>query len=67
MLDGQGVRSHLEDGQLTGCAGHRGFAATAVEQQELPASEDPDRLTFELYGIMVAADTNFVLHDDPRS
>jgi len=43
----------------------RGFAATAVEQEELPAREDPDRLTFELYGIMLAADTNFVLHDDP--
>ena len=43
----------------------RGFAATALEQQELPASEDPDRLAFELYGIMLAADTGFVLHDDP--
>ena len=43
----------------------RGFAATALEQHELPAREDPDRLTFELYGIMLAADTNFVLHDDP--
>jgi AcrR family transcriptional regulator len=43
----------------------RSFAATALEQQELPASEDPDRLAFELYGIMLAADANFVLHDDP--
>ena len=43
----------------------RGFAATALEQHELPAREDPDRLAFELYGIMLAADTNFVLHDDP--
>jgi AcrR family transcriptional regulator len=43
----------------------RGFAATAIEQNELPAREDPDRLAFELYGIMLAADTNFVLHDDP--
>ena len=31
----------------------------------LPAREDPDRLAFELHGIMLAADTNFVLHDDP--
>ena len=43
----------------------RGFAATALEQDELPASEDPDRLAFELNGIILAADTNFVLHDDP--
>ena len=43
----------------------RGFAATALEQHELPAREDPDRLAFELYGIMLAADTSFVLHDDP--
>jgi hypothetical protein len=43
----------------------RGFAATALEQHELPAREDPDRLAFELHGIMLAADTNFVLHDDP--
>ena len=44
----------------------RSFAATALEQHELPAREDPDRLAFELYGIMLAADTNFVLHDDPK-
>ena len=43
----------------------RGFAATALEQNELPASEDPDQLAFELNGIILAADTNFVLHDDP--
>jgi AcrR family transcriptional regulator len=43
----------------------RGFAVTALEQHELPAREDPDRLAFELHGIMLAADTSFVLHDDP--
>jgi hypothetical protein len=42
----------------------QGFAATALEQHELPAREDPGRLAFELHGIMLAADTNFVLHDD---
>jgi AcrR family transcriptional regulator len=42
----------------------RGFAAIALEQQELPAREDPDRLAFELHGIMLAADTRFVLYDD---
>ena len=43
----------------------RGFAATALEQHELPAGEDPDRLAFELHAILLAADTKFVLHDDP--
>ena len=43
----------------------RGFAVTALTRRELPASEDPDRLAFELNGIILATDTNFVLHDDP--
>jgi len=43
----------------------RGFAATALARNELPAGEDPDRLAFELNGIMLAADTNFTEHDDP--
>ncbi|MFY9926903.1 MAG: TetR/AcrR family transcriptional regulator [Streptosporangiaceae bacterium] len=43
----------------------KGFAATAIEQGELPAGEDPHLLAFELNGIILAADTNFVLHDDP--
>ena len=43
----------------------RGFAVTALEQHELPAREDPDRLAFELHAILLAADTKFVLHDDP--
>ena len=43
----------------------RGFAAAALARHELPAGEDPGRLAFELNGIMLAADTNFVLHDDP--
>src|SRR5690349_9548180 len=42
----------------------RSFAATAVEQHELPAREDPDRLAFELHAILLGADTKFVL-DDP--
>ncbi len=45
----------------------RTFAATAVEQHELPAREDPDRLAFELHAILLAADTRFVLHDDPAA
>ena len=43
----------------------RGFAATALEQHELPAREDPGRLAFELNGIILATNVNFVLHDDP--
>jgi AcrR family transcriptional regulator len=43
----------------------RGFAATALEQHELPAREDPDRLAFELHAILLAADAKFVLLDDP--
>ncbi len=43
----------------------RGFAATAVARNELPAGEDPGRLAFELNGIMLAADMNFVQHKDP--
>ena len=43
----------------------RTFAAAALEQHELPAREDPDRLAFELHAILLAADTKFVLNDDP--
>ncbi len=43
----------------------RGFAATAIKQNELAAGEDPGQLAFELNGIILATDTNFVLHDDP--
>jgi hypothetical protein len=43
----------------------RGFAVTAVARNELPAGEDPGRLAFELNGIMLATDTNFVQHEDP--
>jgi AcrR family transcriptional regulator len=43
----------------------RGFAATAVEQHELPAREDPGRLAFELHAILLATDAKFVLFDDP--
>src|SRR4051812_43645617 len=43
----------------------RSFAATAQEQHELPAGEDPDRLAFELHAILLGADTKFILNDDP--
>src|SRR5262245_5368691 len=41
------------------------FAAPAKARHELPAGEDPARLAFELHAILLAADTKFVLHDDP--
>lgn len=43
----------------------RGFASAALARNELSAGEDPDRLAFELNGILLAGETNFVLHDDP--
>jgi AcrR family transcriptional regulator len=45
----------------------RSFAATAAEQHELPAGEDPGRLAFELHAILLGADIRFVLHDDPAA
>jgi AcrR family transcriptional regulator len=44
----------------------RGFAVTAVDQRELAADEDPEALTFELNGIILAANSTFVLRDDPQ-
>ena len=41
------------------------FAATAIQQNQLPAREDPGRLAFELHAILLGADTKFVLTDDP--
>jgi AcrR family transcriptional regulator len=43
----------------------RGFAATALDRGELPESEDPDQLAFELNGIILATDASFVMRDDP--
>ena len=43
----------------------RSFAATAIDQHELPAREHPGRLAFELHAILLGADTKFILNDDP--
>ena len=43
----------------------RQFVVAAIEQHELPVDEDPDALTFELYGTILAANSNFVLREDP--
>jgi hypothetical protein len=45
----------------------RQFIVTALEQHELSADEDPDALTFELNGIILAANTSFVLREDPAT
>ena len=45
----------------------RSFAEEAVRRGELDADEDPELLAFELNGIILAADTSFVLYDDPRA
>jgi AcrR family transcriptional regulator len=39
--------------------------AAAIDRGELPGDEDVDQLTFELNGIILAANTNFVLYQDP--
>jgi AcrR family transcriptional regulator len=43
----------------------RQFVVTALEHNELPDREDPDALSFELNGIILAANANFVLRGDP--
>jgi AcrR family transcriptional regulator len=45
----------------------REFIVTALEQNELAADEDPDELTFEVNGMILAANANFVLRDDPAA
>jgi hypothetical protein len=45
----------------------RGFVVKAIEQKELPASEDPEALTFEINGLVLAANSSFVLQDDPKA
>jgi AcrR family transcriptional regulator len=45
----------------------RQFIITALEQHELPTDEDPDALTFEINGMILAANSNFVLRQDPAA
>ncbi len=40
----------------------RQFAGAAIEQKQLPPDEDPVQLAFELNGIILAANLNFVLN-----
>ncbi len=36
----------------------------AIERGELSSDEDPEALTFELHGLILAANTSFVLRQD---
>jgi AcrR family transcriptional regulator len=45
----------------------RQFVAVAQELDQLPSDEDADQLTFELNGIILAANTRFVLTRDPHA
>lgn len=43
----------------------RSFVVTAIDRGELPAGEDPDALTFEMNGLILAANSGIVLTGDP--
>ena len=59
------VKEEIAAFQLEFTACIRQFAVTAIERHELPADEDPDALTFELNGIILAANASYVLREDP--
>jgi AcrR family transcriptional regulator len=41
------------------------FAQAALDRDQLPPGADAMQLTFEVSGMLLAANANFVLHDDP--
>jgi AcrR family transcriptional regulator len=45
----------------------RQFVVSAIDLGQLPNDEDPDQLAFEVNGIILAANTNFVLTQDPAA
>jgi AcrR family transcriptional regulator len=45
----------------------REFIVTAIDAHELPAEEDPDALTFEINGLILAANSSIVLTGDPKA
>ena len=59
------VKEEIAAFQLEFTACIRQFAVTAIERHELPPDEDPDALTFELNGIILAANASYVLREDP--
>jgi AcrR family transcriptional regulator len=58
------VKEQIAEFQSGFTAQIREFVVTAIAQHQLPESEDPDALTFELSGITLAANNNFVLRQD---
>ena len=44
----------------------RSCVDTAIDRGELSATEDPDVLALELHGVLLAANTNFVVQHDPE-
>jgi AcrR family transcriptional regulator len=45
----------------------RQFVVSALDSGQLPHHEDADQLAFEVNGIILAANTNFVLNQDPAA
>ena len=42
----------------------RQLVVAAIERGEVPSDEEPDALTFELHGLILVANTSFVLRQD---
>ena len=59
------VRDRIAEFQMTFTRFVRELVVTAIARGELSPAVDPDGLTFELNGIILAADAAFVLRDDP--
>lgn len=59
------VRDRIAECQMTFTRFVRELVVTAIARGELGPAVDPDGLTFELNGIILAADAAFVLRDDP--
>lgn len=60
------VKERVAEFQSTFTALVRQFVVTAIERGELAADEDADALTFELNGIILAANAGFVLRGDAQ-
>jgi AcrR family transcriptional regulator len=61
------VSEHVAAFQRSFIAFIRQLVTTSQELGQLSADEDPDQLAFELNGIILAANTSFVLQQDPRA
>ncbi len=59
------VRDRIAEFQMTFTRFVRELVVTAIARGELGPAVDPDGLTFELNGIILAADAAFVLRGDP--